>query len=79
VYEPVELLPAAEAMANKIAANAPLAVRFAQEAIERGAEMALEQGLLLEATLFGLCCETADMREGTAAFLEKRAPKFGGK
>jgi enoyl-CoA hydratase len=79
VYEPAELLPAAEALAKKIVANAPVAVRYAMEAIERGVEMPQEEGLFLEATLFGLACATEDMREGTKAFLEKRAAKFVGK
>ncbi len=79
VYEPAELLPAAEAMAKKIIERAPLAVKYCMEAIERGVEMPLEEGLFLEATLFGLCCATEDMREGTKAFLEKRAAKFQGK
>jgi enoyl-CoA hydratase len=78
-YEPGELLPAAEALAKKIIANAPLAVKYTSEAIERGTEMPLEEGLFLEATLFGLCCATGDMREGTKAFLEKRSPQFRGK
>jgi enoyl-CoA hydratase len=78
VYEPTELLPAAEAMARKIIEKAPLAVKYCMEAIERGLEMPLEEGLFLEATLFGLCCATADMREGTKAFLEKRAARFKG-
>ena len=79
VHEPAELLPAAEALAKKIVANAPLAVRYAMEAIEHGMEMPQEEGLFLEATLFGLCCATEDMREGTRAFLEKRAAHFKGK
>ena len=79
VYEPAELLPAAEAMAKKIIEKAPLAIRYCMEAIERGVEMPLEEGLFLEATLFGLCCATDDMREGTKAFLEKRAAQFQGK
>jgi len=79
VYEPAELLPAAEALAKKIIGNAPLAVRYTMEAIERGTEMPLEEGLFLEATLFGLACATEDMREGTKAFLEKRPPQFKGK
>ncbi len=79
IYEPAELLPAAEALAKKIIANAPVAVRYAMEAIERGVEMPQEEGLFLEATLFGLACATEDMREGTKAFLEKRAAKFAGK
>jgi enoyl-CoA hydratase len=79
VYEPAELLPAAEAMARKIIEKAPLAVKYCMEAIERGVEMPLEEGLFLEATLFGLCCATEDMREGTKAFLEKREAQFRGK
>lgn len=79
VYEPAELMSAAEGLAKKIAANAPLAVQYAMEAIEHGMEMPQEEGLFLEATLFGLCCATEDMREGTRAFLEKRAAQFKGK
>jgi enoyl-CoA hydratase len=79
VYEAGELLPAAEALAKKIIANAPLGVKFTMEAIERGAEMPLEEALFLEATLFGLVASTEDMREGTRAFLEKRAARFQGK
>jgi enoyl-CoA hydratase len=79
IYEPAELIPAAEAMAKKIIANAPLAVKYTMEAIERGVEMPLEEGLFLEATLFGVACATEDMREGTKAFLEKRAAQFKGK
>ena len=79
IFEPTELLSAAEAMAKKIIANAPLAVKFTMEAIERGVEMPLEEGLFLEATLFGVACATDDMREGTKAFLEKRPAAFKGK
>jgi enoyl-CoA hydratase len=79
VYEPAELLPAAEALAKKIIANAPLAVKFTMEAIERGVEMPQEEGQFLEATLFGICASTEDMREGTRAFLEKRPAQFHGK
>jgi enoyl-CoA hydratase/carnithine racemase len=79
VYEPAELLTAAEALAKKIIANAPIAVKYTMEAIERGTEMPLEEGLFLEATLFGLACATEDMREGTKAFLEKRKGEFKGK
>jgi len=60
IYEPAELIPAAEAMAKKIIANGPLAVKFTMEAIERGVEMAQEEGLFLEATLFGVACATED-------------------
>ena len=79
VYEPQELLPAAEALARKMVANAPMAVRLAMEAIHRGAQMPQEEGLALEATLFAMCCGTADMAEGTRAFLEKRPARFQGK
>jgi enoyl-CoA hydratase len=79
VYEPAELIPAAEALAKKIIANAPLSVRYAMEAIERGSEMPLAEGQYIETTLFGICAATEDMREGTRAFLEKRPAQFRGK
>jgi len=79
VYEPADLLSAAEALAKKIIEKAPLAVNYCMEAIERGVEMPQEEGLFLEATLFGLSCATEDMREGTKAFLEKRPAVFKGK
>jgi enoyl-CoA hydratase len=78
VVEPAELISACEAIAKKIIANAPLAVKYAMEAIEHGMEMTQEEGLFLEATLFGVCCSTEDMREGTRAFLEKRPAQFKG-
>jgi enoyl-CoA hydratase len=79
VVDQAELLSTAEAIAKKIAANAPLAVKYAMEAVERGVEMPQEEGLFLEAALFGLCCATDDMHEGTRAFLEKRPAKFQGR
>ncbi len=78
VVPTAELAAAAETLARKIAANAPLAIKFALEAVNRGLEMTREQGQFLEAVLFGLCCTTADMKEGTRAFLEKRPAKFVG-
>jgi enoyl-CoA hydratase len=74
-----ELLSAADEMAKKIMANAPQAVRFCMEAVHRGLATTQDQGQLLEAGLFGECCATDDMVEGTRAFLEKRAPGFKGK
>lgn len=79
VVEPAELLPTVEKLAQKIIANAPLAVKYAMEAVEHGTEVSQEEGLFMEASLFGLVCSTEDMREGTKAFLEKRQPKFQGK
>jgi enoyl-CoA hydratase/carnithine racemase len=73
------LIPRAEAIAQKIIANAPLALQWAMEAVNKGMEMTLSEGLFLEATLFGLCCATEDKKEGTTAFLEKRAAQFKGK
>ncbi len=79
VVPAAELLPAAEKMAQRIIANAPLAIKFAMEAVNHGADMPLAEGQLFEASLFALCCSTADMKEGTRAFLEKRPAKFIGK
>ncbi len=79
VVPQAELIPRAEAIAHKIIANAPLAVQYAMEAVNKGMEMTLQEGLYLEATLFGVCCATEDKTEGTKAFLEKRAANFKGK
>jgi enoyl-CoA hydratase/carnithine racemase len=76
VTAPADLIPRAEAIAQKIIANAPLAVQYAMEAVNKGMEMTLAEGLYLEATLFGLCCATEDKKEGTSAFLEKRPAQF---
>ncbi len=74
-----ELIARAEAIAAKIVANAPLAIQYAMEAVNRGLELPLADGLFLEATLFGVCCATEDKNEGTKAFLEKRPAQFKGK
>ncbi len=79
VVPPAELLPRCEAIAGQIIANAPVAVRLAMEAVNRGLNMTVTDGMFLEATLFGLACATEDMREGTRAFLEKRPARFGGR
>jgi enoyl-CoA hydratase len=74
-----ELILRAEAIAAKIIANAPLAVQYTLEAVNKGMEMTLSEGLYLEAVLFAVACATEDKKEGTAAFLEKRAAQFKGK
>ena len=79
VLPAAELLPRAEAIAAKIIANAPLAVQYCMEAVNKGMEMPLREGLYLEAVLFGLACATEDKREGITAFLEKRPAQFKGK
>lgn len=79
VVPPAELIPRAQAIAAKIIANAPLAVQYAMEAVNKGMEMTLNEGLYLEALLFAVACSTEDKAEGTQAFLEKRAPVFKGK
>ncbi|HEX7996900.1 MAG TPA: enoyl-CoA hydratase-related protein [Pyrinomonadaceae bacterium] len=79
VVEPAQLLPETEALAREIASLAPLAIRACLEAVTRGQDLPLEEGLKLEAELFSRLFSTADMREGTHAFLEKRQPVFQGK
>ncbi len=78
VVPPGQAHSAAVEIARKIAVNGPIACRYAMEAIRRGLEMPLAEGLAFEATLFGLCAATEDMKEGMTAFLEKRAAKFTG-
>jgi enoyl-CoA hydratase len=74
-----DLITRAEAILKKIAANAPIAVKFAIEAANKGGETSQSEGLLLEASFFGLCAATDDKKEGTTAFLEKRVPRFNGR
>ena len=74
-----ELITRAEAILHKIASNGPIAVKFSLEAVHRGMETSQGEGLLLEASYFGLCAATEDKKEGTAAFLEKRAAQFHGR
>jgi enoyl-CoA hydratase/carnithine racemase len=74
-----DLIARAEAILTKIASNAPIAVKLALEAAIKGLDTSQGEGLLLEAAYFGLCAATDDKREGTSAFLEKRAPQFQGR
>jgi enoyl-CoA hydratase len=71
-----ELIPRAEAILKQINSNAPLAVMLAMEAVNKGMEASQSVGLSLEASLFAICAGTEDKKEGTAAFLAKRAPNF---
>src|SRR5215467_3294120 len=73
------LIPRAEEIAQKIIGMAPLAIQYCMEAVNQGMNMTLAEGLFLEATLFGICCATEDKKEGTSAFLEKRAANFQGR
>jgi enoyl-CoA hydratase len=78
VVPAAELMTQAKAVAKELAAKAPLAVQYIIEAVQRGLEQPFDKAQFLEATLFGLVASTKDMREGTAAFLEKRPPQFKG-
>jgi enoyl-CoA hydratase len=69
----------ARQLAAQLANHAPIALRYIMTAINKGLEMPFAEGCVFEATLFGLIASTEDMREGTAAFLEKRRPEFKGR
>ena len=72
------LLPESEALLRSILDNGPLAVRACLELVDAGLDMTVDEALRLEASWFGLLSATADMREGTRAFLEKRKAAFQG-
>jgi enoyl-CoA hydratase len=80
-----EVVPAAnliakvEALLTRIISNAPVGVKYSIEAVNRGLDTNLAEGFLLEASLFAICTGTEDKKEGTSAFLAKRAPKFQGR
>ena len=74
-----ELIGRAEAILNQIGANAPLSVRYALEAVNKGMETSLAEGLVLESTFVAICTSTEDKKEGTSAFLQKRPPQFQGR
>jgi enoyl-CoA hydratase len=79
VVPSADLITRAEAILQQIFGNAPVAVKYSLEAVNKGMEASLAEGLALEASLFGLCAGTDDKKEGTQAFLEKRKPQFQGK
>jgi len=78
VVPQAELMPESRRLAAELADRAPVAARLVIEAVNRGIEMPLDDGLALEADLFGLAMATADKNEGTRAFLEKRKARFTG-
>jgi enoyl-CoA hydratase/carnithine racemase len=79
VVPPADLIPRAEAILKMIASNAPIAVKLSLEAVNKGMDTSQSEGFALEASYFALCAGTEDKKEGTSAFLEKRAPKFLGR
>jgi enoyl-CoA hydratase len=79
VVPATDLIPRAEAILKEIVSNAPLAVRYALDAVNKGMETSQTEGLALEASYFGLCAGTEDKKEGTSAFLQKRPAQFHGR
>ncbi len=79
LFAPEELEAGTMKMVNKILSRGPVAVRLGMEAINRGLNMSQQEGEIIETDMFGLASTTDDMREGMAAFLEKRKPEFTGK
>jgi len=79
VVPAAELMAEARKLAAQLAANAPIALRYIINAVYKGSDMPFADACQYEATLFGLVASTDDMKEGTAAFLEKRKPEFKGK
>lgn len=79
VVPAAELQDASLRLAGTLKKKAPLALRFAMEAVHSGLEQGLDEALTLEAHLFGVSAATEDKREGIAAFLEKRKAEFQGR
>ena len=79
VVPAVSLLSRAEAILKQFISNAPVGVKYSIEAVNKGLDASLAEGLLLEASLLAICAGTEDKKEGTSAFLEKRVPKFQGR
>ena len=79
VVAAANLIGRAEQILKQIAANAPVSVRLSLEAVNKGMDTSQSEGFALEASYFGLCAATEDKKEGTSAFLEKRAPEFHGR
>jgi enoyl-CoA hydratase/carnithine racemase len=79
VVPAANLIARAETILKQIMANAPIAVKFSLEAANKGLDTSQAEGFALEASYFGICAATEDKKEGTSAFLEKRAPQFHGR
>jgi enoyl-CoA hydratase len=79
VVPAADLIARAEAILKQILANAPIAVKYSLKAVNQGMETSQAEGFALEASFFGLCAATEDKKEGTSAFLEKRAAQFQGR
>jgi enoyl-CoA hydratase/carnithine racemase len=79
VVPAADLITRSEAILSQIFANAPVAVKYSLEAVNKGMETSQAEGMALEASLFGLCAGTDDKKEGTQAFLQKRKPQFQGR
>jgi enoyl-CoA hydratase len=79
VVPATEVIPRAETILKQIFSNAPLAVKYSLEAVNRGLETSQAEGQALEASFFGLCAGTEDKKEGAQAFLQKRTAQFRGR
>ena len=79
VVPAANLIARAETILNQITSNAPIGVKFSLEAANKGMDTSQAEGFALEASYFGICAATEDKKEGTSAFLEKRAPQFRGR
>jgi enoyl-CoA hydratase len=79
VVPAADLISRAEAILKQVFSNAPIAVKYSLEAVNKGMETSQAEGFALEASFFGLCAGTEDKKEGTSAFLAKRAPQFQGR
>jgi enoyl-CoA hydratase len=79
VVPAAELISRAEAILKEMSGNAPLSVKYALQAVNKGLETSLSEGLLIESSLVAICTSTEDKKEGTSAFLEKRAANFKGR
>src|SRR5713101_3195903 len=79
VVPSTNLISRVEGLLNQIISNAPVGVKYSIEAVNKGLAASVAEGLLIEASLFAICAGTEDKKEGTTAFLEKRAPQFKGR